>query len=69
MEDAFTWLSINSTAIDHVVILTDSLSLVSKLQSGGVKKVWLPLLDTISALTEIIYIPGHAGIHFNERSD
>jgi ribonuclease HI len=36
MEDAFTWLSINSTANDHVVILADSLSLVSKLQSDRV---------------------------------
>jgi ribonuclease HI len=69
MEDAFIWLSINSTATDHVVILTYSLSLVSKLQSGRVKKVWLLMLDTISAHTAIIYIPGHAGIHFNERAD
>jgi hypothetical protein len=60
MEYTFTWLSINSTATDHVVILPDSLSLVIKLQSGRVKKAWLPLLDTISSHTEIIYIPGHA---------
>jgi hypothetical protein len=69
MENAFKWLSINSTATDHIVILTDSHSLVGKLQSGRVKKVWLPLLDTISSRTEIIYIPGHAEIQFNERSD
>jgi hypothetical protein len=69
MEDASTWLSCNSTESDLAVILTDSLSLVSKLQSGQVKKVWLPVLDTISARTEIMYIPGHAGIRFNERAD
>jgi hypothetical protein len=69
MEDAITWLSGNTSERDRVVILTDSLSLVNKLQSGRVKKVWLPVLDSISAHTEIIYIPGHERIRFNERAD
>jgi hypothetical protein len=43
--------------------------LVNKLQSGRVKKVWLPLLESISAHIKIIYIQGHAGIRFNERAD
>jgi hypothetical protein len=44
MEDAITWLSGNASDRDRVVILTDSLSLVNKLQSGRVKKVWLPVM-------------------------
>jgi hypothetical protein len=70
MEDAITWLSGNASELDRVVILTDSLSLVNKLQSGRVKKVWISVLEeSISAHTKIIYIPGHAGIRFNERAD
>jgi hypothetical protein len=70
MEDAITWLSGNAyVSSDRVVILTNSLSLVSKLQSGRFKNVWLRLLEDIYAHTVIIYIPGHAGIRFNERAD
>jgi hypothetical protein len=49
--------------------VADSLKWVNKLQSGPVEKVWLPVLESISAHSEIIYIPGHARIRFNERAD
>ena len=69
MEDALVWLTGNSNKDDVVIILTDSYSLVRKLQSGRVKKEWLQLLRDIKAVTSIIYIPGHAGIFYNEVAD
>ena len=69
LEDAFTWLRTNSTERDHTVILTDSMSLVSKLSTGQVKKTWFPILQEIRGRIEVIYIPGHAGIRYNERGD
>ena len=64
-----TWMVGNTTEDDHVVILTDSLSLVSKLQRGLIKKDWFLLLRHIPARMEVIYVPGHAGIRYNEKAD
>ena len=69
MGDALTWMVGNTTEDDHVVILTDSLSLVSKLQRGLIKKDWFLLLRHIPARMEVIYVPGHAGIRYNEKAD
>ena len=69
MEDALAWLAGNSEEEDLAIILTDSLSLVSKLQRGRMKKEWFQFLKRIKGQTEVIYIPGHAGIRFNERAD
>jgi hypothetical protein len=68
MGGALTWLVGNTTVDDHFVILTDSLSLVSKLQRGFIKKDWFPLLRRIPAHTEVIYVPGHARIRY-EKAD
>jgi len=41
MEDALTQVADNMTEGDYTIVLTDSLSLVSKLQTGHIKKEWL----------------------------
>ena len=69
LEDAFTWMSKNTDASESTVILNDSLSVVSKLRTGRVKKAWFPILQSIEGKIEICYIPGHAGIKYNERAD
>ena len=69
MEDAFIWMTNNTNADDRTIILTDSLSLVSKLSTGRIKKNWFAILQSIQSRIEVIYIPGHAGIRFNERAD
>ena len=51
------------------MIITDSLSLVSRLQHGRIMRAWLPTILQISARVELVYIPGHAGIKLNERAD
>jgi hypothetical protein len=42
IEDALTWLEGNLVASDKTIILTDSLSLVNKLQRKRFKKTWFP---------------------------
>ena len=69
MGDALVWLAENADPDDRTIILTDSLSLVSKLQRGQIKKDWFRFLRQISGDVQIVYIPGHAGITHNERAD
>ena len=68
-EDALVWISQNTSPHDKVAILTDSLSLVSKVESGMIRKSWLKHMNRIRAFIILAYIPGHCGIPFNERAD
>jgi hypothetical protein len=69
MEDALTWLCINSTDDDRAVILTDSLSLVTKLEHNKFKETWLSIVKNIQGTVESVYTPGHAGVSYNETAD
>jgi hypothetical protein len=69
VEDSLTWMEESSVDSDRTIILTDSLSLVSKLQRRSIKKTWFPKLRYIKGHTEIVYIPGYAGNRYNERAD
>ncbi|KAI8510741.1 hypothetical protein Bbelb_116570 [Branchiostoma belcheri] len=60
MEDALIWLTENTDEEDFAIILTDSYSLVRKLQSARIKKEWLRLLMAIKGVLNIVYVPGHA---------
>ena len=68
-EDALVWISANVVAEEKVVILTDSLSLVTRLEKGLVKRLWGEILAGLSCIVTVTYIPGHCGISFNERAD
>ena len=67
--DALIWISASTTEQDSVIVLTDSLSLVSRLEQGKVQDTWRPIIDQIEADVVAAYIPGHSGIKFNERAD
>ena len=54
---------------DHVLVPTDSQSLVTRLQLGNVKDVWAAPLTNIKGSFRIAYIPSHAGISYNEAAD
>jgi len=69
LEDALTWIARNTLQHDYVMILTDSLSLVSRIQHGRMMETWIPTIQQIVAKVELVYIPGHAGIKLNERAD
>ena len=68
-EDALVWINKCGTCNDRVALLTDSKSLVLKLKSGLVKESWVALLDNMKSTLHIAYIPGHAGIRYNEAAD
>ena len=68
-EDALVWISKYGTYNDTIVLLTDSKSLVVRLKSGLVKESWVSLLDNLKSTLFITYIPGHAGITYNEAAD
>ena len=67
--DALAWMAANTSVQDKVVTLTDSLSMVSKLEMGLVLETWAVLLRDIDAQVIITYIPGHCGISYYEIAD
>ena len=67
--DALIWISASTIEQDSVIVLTDFLSLVSRLEQGKVQDTWRPIIDQIEADVVAAYIPGHSGIKFNERAD
>ncbi len=67
--DALAWMAAHTNVRDKVVILTDSLSMVSKLEMGLVLETWAVLLRSIDAQVIVTYIPGHCGISYNEKAD
>ena len=68
-EDALIWLSGNTEDTDKTLLLTDSLSLVSKLQVGMIKDTWAHHIRQIKGVFKAVYVPGHSGISFNEKAD
>ncbi len=69
LEDALVWLTRNALPADHTVILTDSYSMVSKMEGGNILEWWAPLISRIPGRMTVAYIPRHAGIPFNEKAD
>ena len=64
-EDALVWLSQVTTVADRTYLLTDSLSLISKIQAGRIKENWVSLFRGIKGHFVSVYVPGHCGISFN----
>ena len=62
-------MAANTGQNDHVTILTDSQSLVTRLQLVSVKSTLIASLDKIKGAFRIAYIPVHAGISYNELAD
>ena len=62
-------LANNATRREKVAILTDSLSLVSRIEAGMVLNEWVDHLTRIPADVTVTYTPGHCGIKFNEKAD
>ena len=67
--DALVWLESNTEANDSVAILTDSLSLVTRLEKGMVLEEWNTSLRRTPARITVTYVPGHCGIKHNEMAD
>ena len=67
--DALVWMRNNTTVEDRVVILTDLLSLVTRLKRGLVREPWVETICNIKADYQTTHIPGHAGIWYNETAD
>ncbi len=68
LKDALFWIGHNTDRSDKVVILTDSLSLVSKMESGVVRENWLEVIRRVEASVTVCYIPGHSGLKWNEKA-
>ena len=68
-EDALVWMGTSTTREDGAIVLTDSLSLVSRLQAGKVKDSWVHLIDKFNAPFKTVYTPGNAGITYNDAAD
>ena len=63
------WLANNTSKNDRVAILSDSLSMISRLEKDLILATWADTLQKIDAHVTACYVPGHAGISFNEHAD
>ena len=65
---ALQWVSM--TEHQYILILTDSQSMLQKIEAGMFRPEWRVCLDN-SKVRKItwIYTPGHAGVKGNERAD
>ena len=68
---AIQWLACQRDAeITHAVILTDSISLLQKVESGMGCPDWHTAMHTLRLQRHLwIYCPGHAGASGNEQAD
>ena len=68
---AIQWLASQRDArITHVVILTDSMNLLQKVESGMGCPDWHTAMHSLRLQRLLwIYCPGHAGVSGNERAD
>ena len=67
--DALAWIQQHAEESDRIAILTDSLSLVSRLEKRLMPADWWDVIRNVPARILISYIPGHSGISFNEKAD
>ena len=66
--EAVTWLASHDFA--RVFILSDSMSMIRKVESGMVRRNWVEaLVQTGIKEITFIFVPGHAGVSGNERAD
>src|SRR5579871_592020 len=65
---ALAWME--TQIANHVFILSDSMSMISKVRTGWVRGQWLESVrkSSVKAIT-FIFVPGHAGVVGNERAD
>ena len=64
------WLaSQRDSQITHAVILTDSMNLLQKVESGMGCPDWHTAMHSLRLQRLWIYCPGHAGVSGNERAD
>ncbi|MCG8429914.1 MAG: RNAse HI domain-containing protein [Candidatus Omnitrophica bacterium] len=65
---AFTWLCAQDAT--HAVVVTDSQSMLRKIEAGKMRREWVELLGE-STITHItwIFCPGHSGVMGNEVAD
>ena len=68
---AIQWLASQRDArITHVVVLTDSMKLLQKMESGMGCPDWHTAMHSLRLQRLLwIYCPGHAGVSGNERAD
>ena len=66
--EAVNWLA--SHNYSRVFILSDSMSMIRKVESGMVRRNWVEVLvQTMIREITFIFVPGHAGVRGNERAD
>ena len=67
---ALQWISKNHPEARSIIIATDSMALLSRIQAGWVPDGWTDPQD-IPAMGSIIwvYVPGHAGVGINVEAD
>lgn len=67
--DTLVWIANNVEEQDRVVVLSDSMSLISGLEKGLILQSWNCTVSRMKPQITACYIPGHAGISYNGKAD
>ena len=67
---ALEWINQSDRCRGHVIIVTDSQSMLKKIEGGLLRKEWLTSVEggSVNAITWI-FCPGHAGVDGNVQAD
>ena len=71
VSNALSWLvSRNDVRDTHAIILTDSMNILHKIQTGMSTPEWQSSMSKLHLKRLLwVYCPGHAGVKGNERAD
>jgi ribonuclease HI len=67
--DAVVWIKENVTRDYRVAALTDSLSIVSRVDKNMMLSTWWNCFNDVKAHITFVYVPGHSSITYNENID
>ena len=70
LRQALLWLSRDRPEAGKVVFGTDSMAVLQRIQCGWLPDGWSEASDYLcDKLPSFVYLPGHAGVRYNERAD
>jgi hypothetical protein len=63
------WIQEHVTSDKRVAVLTDPLSIVSRLEMNMMRSAWWDSIKYVKSYSIFVYVPGYSSITYNEKAD